>query len=205
MQWDGNTLHVDPVGGAQAFQAFPKADLILITHAHGDHLDAATVAAVATAKTVVVAPAAVKQQLPTTEAAKTTALANGEKTELLGVTIEAVPMYNLAPERQRYHPKGRGNGYVLTLGGKRVYIAGDTEDIPEMRELKNIDVAFLCVNLPYTMDVRQAASAALEFKPRIVYPYHYRGAGGRMSDLELFKTLVGKQRGIEVRLRNWYP
>jgi L-ascorbate metabolism protein UlaG (beta-lactamase superfamily) len=130
---------------------------------------------------------------------QTTVLANGETKSLHEIKIEAVPMYNLTQERLKFHDKGRGNGYVLRLGGKRVYISGDTEDIPEMRALKNIDVAFVCMNLPYTMDVTQAASAVREFRPRIVYPYHYRG-----SDVEKFKSLVGNDRDVEVRLRDWY-
>ncbi len=108
-------------------------------------------------------------------------------------------MYNLTADRLKFHDKGRGNGYVLTLGGKRVYLSGDTEDILEMRALKNIDVAFVCMNLPYTMTVDQAASAVREFKPKIVYPYHYRG-----SDLEKFKTAVGSDLGVDVRIRDWY-
>ena len=107
-------------------------------------------------------------------------------------------MYNLTQARLQYHTKGRGNGYVLTMGGKRIYISGDTEDIPEMRALKNIDVAFICMNLPYTMEVEKAAGAVREFKPRIVYPYHYRG-----SDLHKFKNLAASQT-TEVRLRDWY-
>jgi L-ascorbate metabolism protein UlaG (beta-lactamase superfamily) len=112
-------------------------------------------------------------------------------------------MYNLSPERQGFHAKGRGNGYLLTLGGARIYISGDTEDIPEMRALKNIDAAFVCMNLPYTMDVEAAADAVLEFKPKVVFPYHYRGKGG-MSDLEEFRSLVAKDPKIEVRLLEWY-
>ena len=129
-----------------------------------------------------------------------TVMANGQTGELLGVKIEAIPMYNLTAERLKFHNKGRGNGYVVTLGGKRIYLSGDTEDIPEMRALKNIDVAFVCMNLPYTMTVEQAARAVRAFKPRIVYPYHYRG-----SDINKFKTLVGTDVGVEVRLREWYP
>ena len=115
------------------------------------------------------------------------------------LSIQAIPAYNTTPARLQYHPKGRDNGYVLTLGGQRLYISGDTEDIPEMLGLKNIDAAFVCMNLPYTMDVEQAARAVKSFKPRIVYPYHYRG-----SDLEKFKALVGSDSSIEVRLRDWY-
>jgi L-ascorbate metabolism protein UlaG (beta-lactamase superfamily) len=109
-------------------------------------------------------------------------------------------MYNLTAERLKFHTKGRGNGYVVTLGGKRIYLSGDTEDIPEMLALKNIDVAFVCMNLPYTMTVEQAARAVRAFRPRVVYPYHYRG-----SDLNKFKELVGTDAGVEVRLREWYP
>ena len=118
---------------------------------------------------------------------------------MAGVKIEAIAAYNLAAERQRYHPKGRGNGYVLTLGDKRVYVSGDTEDVPEMRALKDIDVAFLCMNLPFTMTVEQAAGAVRAFRPKVVYPYHCRG-----SDLEKFRQLVGTEPGVEVRLRDWY-
>ncbi len=108
-------------------------------------------------------------------------------------------MYNLTPERLQYHSKGRGNGYVLTLGGKRVYIAGDTEDIPEMRQLRNIDIAFVPMNLPFTMTVAPAADAVREFKPKIVYPYHSRG-----SDVAEFARLVGTDVGVEVRMGTWY-
>ena len=112
--------------------------------------------------------------------------------------------YYLPEDAESKHTKGRGNGYVLTLGGKMVYFSGDTEDIPEMRKLKNIDVAFVCMNLPFTMDINQAASAVLEFKPKIVYPYHYRGQEG-LNDVEGFKKLVHeKNSSIDVRLRNWY-
>ena len=127
----------------------------------------------------------------------TTVMANREKKEVAGIQVEAVPMYNLTEERLRYHQKGRGNGYLVTLGGKRIYISGDTEDIPEMRALKDIDAAFVCMNLPYTMTEEQAASAVKEFQPEIVYPYHYRG-----SDMEKFKELVGE--AAEVRVLDWY-
>jgi L-ascorbate metabolism protein UlaG (beta-lactamase superfamily) len=197
--WKNLTIYVDPVGGAARFAELPRPDLILLTDIHGDHLSADTLKAVAGDKTALVAPAAVAEQLPAELHPLTTVLANGQTQSLLGITIEAIPMYNLTADRAKYHTKGRGNGYVLTLGDKRVYLSGDTEDIPEMRALKNIDVAFLCMNLPYTMTVEQAASAVREFRPKIVYPYHYRG-----SDLEKFKQLVGDDVGVEVRLRDWY-
>ena len=199
LQAGGRTIYVDPVGGAARFVNLPRPDLILLTDIHGDHLDAATLQAVATDKTALVAPPAVAEKLPTELRSRTTVLANGQTNAVLGLAIEAVPAYNLAEDRTRFHAKGRGNGYLLTLSGKRVYVSGDTEDIPEMRALKQIDVAFLCMNLPYTMTVEQAARAVREFKPKIVYPYHCRG-----SDLEKFKQLVGTDLGIEVRVRDWY-
>src|SRR5436190_17296080 len=198
MKWNGKTIFVDPVGGAQKFKG-QKPDLILVTDIHGDHLNADTLKGVATDKTKIVAPEAVASQLPAELKSKTTVLANGEKKDVEGISIEGVPMYNLTQDRLKFHTKGRGNGYVVMLGGKRIYISGDTEDIPEMRALKNIDVAFVCMNLPYTMTVEQAASAVKEFKPKIIYPYHYRD-----SDTAKFKQLVGDNSGVEVRLHDWY-
>ncbi|HEY9175809.1 MAG TPA: MBL fold metallo-hydrolase [Verrucomicrobiae bacterium] len=197
--WKQRVVFVDPLGGANRFAALPKPDLIVLTDIHGDHLHAETLKAVATDKTQLVAPPAVAERLAAELRPRTTILTNGETKSLLGITVEAVPMYNTTPERTQFHPKGRGNGYVLTFADKRVYLSGDTEDIPEMRALRNIDVAFLCMNLPYTMTPEQAASAVREFRPKRVYPYHSRG-----SDLEKFKQLVGEDLGIEVRLRDWY-
>jgi len=197
--WGNVTVYVDPVGGAARFADLPHPNLILLTDIHGDHLNLDTLKALVTDKTKIVAPPAVAEQLPAELRQRATVLTNGQTASLLGMKIEAVPAYNLTPERQRFHAQGRGNGYVLTLGGKRVYLSGDTEDVPEMRALKDVDVAFVCVNLPYTMDVEQAAHVVREFRPKIVYPYHSRG-----SDLEKFKKLVGDDRGIEVRLRDWY-
>ena len=199
MGWDGKTVYVDPVGGASRFAGLASPDVILITDIHGDHLNAETVEAVRTERTVIIAPAALAEKLPAAARAKTKVLANGKKTTVVGIEIEAIPMYNLTAERLRFHAKGRGNGYVLTVGGKRVYISGDTEDIPEMRKLEKIDVAFVCMNLPYTMTVQQAADAVREFKPKVMYPYHHRG-----SDVQEFKRLVNRQPGIDVRIREWY-
>lgn len=205
MSWQNKTIYIDPVGGKQPFAKFPSPDLILITDIHGDHLNAETVEAVVRSETRIVAPQAVADELPASLKSNVTVLPNGKKTELLGISVEAVPMYNLTPERQKFHTKGRGNGYVLQIGGKRIYVSGDTEDIPEMRKLKNIDVAFICMNLPYTMDVDHAASAVLDFQPKTVYPFHYRGGGGKKSDVERFKKLIGDEHDIDVRIRNWYP
>ncbi len=199
MAWNGTTIYVDPIGGAAAFAGMPSANLVLITDIHGDHLSADTLAAVTGPDTAIVAPQAVAMQLPDDLRAKTTVLANGESKSVKGISLEAIPMYNTTKDRLQYHTKGRGNGYVAAVGGKRIYISGDTEDIPEMRALKNIDVAFVCFNLPYTMTEEQAASAVREFAPKIVYPYHYRG-----SDVEKFKKLVGTDKPIEVRLAHWY-
>ena len=203
MQWNNQTIAVDPIGGAEAFAAFDKPDLILITHIHGDHLSVETVNELATPSTVVVGPASVAAKFPEADRGRITVVANGESVEWGDSTIEAVPAYNLNPERQGFHPKGRDNGYVVALGGKRIYIAGDTEDIPEMRALENIDAAFVCMNLPYTMDVPVAANAVLEFKPKVVFPYHYRGKGG-MSDIERFTELVAGNESIEVGVLKWY-
>jgi L-ascorbate metabolism protein UlaG (beta-lactamase superfamily) len=199
LQAGGRTIYVDPVGGAARFAQLPRPDVILLTDIHGDHLDLPTLGAVATGQTAFVAPPAVAEKLPAEWRPRTTVLANGQSNTVAGVAIEAVPAYNLAEDRLKYHAKGRGNGYLLTLVGKRVYVSGDTEDIPEMRALRQIDVAFVCMNLPYTMAVEQAAKAVREFKPKIVYPYHCRG-----SDLAKFQQLVGNDLGIETRVRDWY-
>ncbi len=199
--WDEKTIYLDPTGGADAFKGLDKPDIILITDIHGDHMNIETLKALDTENTTIVAPQAVKERLPEPLAKKVTVLSNGDNTKLMKIKISAIPMYNLPENEDSRHPKGRGNGYVLTMGGKNIYISGDTEDIPEMRALENIDIAFVCMNLPYTMDINQAASAVLEFKPGIVYPFHYRG-----QDTEAFKALVNeKNKEIEVRLKDWYP
>ena len=205
IQFNEKTIYVDPYGGEQAFKGLDKPDLILITDIHGDHLDEKTLDALNAEGTTIIAPQAVKDMMSEKYKKSTSVVNNGDKHEDLGILIEAIPMYNLPEAPDAKHVKGRGNGYILTLGEKRVYISGDTEDIPEMRGLSGIDIAFVCMNLPYTMDINQAASAVLEFEPAIVYPYHYRGRPN-MSDTAAFKALVDKgSKGIEVRLRNWYP
>ncbi|GIX50029.1 MAG: metal-dependent hydrolase [Limisphaera sp.] len=197
--WNDKVLYVDPVGPAERFARLARPDLVLITDIHGDHFSLETLHAVCRETTRLVAPPAVAERLPEELRSRTTVLTNGQVTKVLDFTIEAVPMYNLTPERLRYHPRGRGNGYVVAAGSSRVYISGDTEDIPEMRRLRDIHIAFVCMNLPYTMTVEQAADAVRAFRPRIVYPYHYRG-----SDVEQFRRLVAQEGGIEVRLRDWY-
>ncbi|MET4075429.1 MBL fold metallo-hydrolase [Hymenobacter sp. UYCo722] len=203
--WNGKTIYVDPYGGAEAYAGLAAPDVILITDIHGDHLDPKTLAGLAVGKALMVVPKAVAEKLPAEYKTQVRILNNGQKLDTLGLSVSAIPMYNLPEAADAPHTKGRGNGYVLNLGGKTVYLSGDTEDIAEMRALKGIDVAFVCMNLPYTMDVNQAAQGVLAFKPGIVYPYHYRGQNG-LSDVASFKKQVNAgNKKIDVRLRNWYP
>ena len=199
MTWQGKAIYVDPVGGAARYQGLPKPDVIFITDIHGDHMHPDTLSAILAPQTTIIAPAAVRQALPAALQPRVTTMANGGTSTVEGIGVGAVPMYNVTPDRLQYHERGRGNGYVLTFGRTRVYVAGDTEPTPEMLALTGIDVAFVPMNLPYTMTVQQAADAVKRFKPRIVYPYHFRG-----SDVEEFKRLVGTDSGIDVRLRTWY-
>jgi len=181
----GLVIYNDPVGGKALYEGHPAPGLILVTHEHQDHFDPETLAAIVGADTRLVVNPAVMDKLPADLKAKATAIGNGENTAIGSLTIEAIPAYNTTEDRKKYHPQGRDNGYVLSVDGTRVYIAGDTEDIPEMRALKDIDIAFVPMNLPYTMDVDQASSAVAEFKPAVVYPYHYQG-----SDSEAFAAKV---------------
>jgi L-ascorbate metabolism protein UlaG (beta-lactamase superfamily) len=205
LTWGGKTIYVDPYGGAAAYAGLAAPDVILITDIHGDHLDPKTLAGLSVGKALMVVPRAVAEKLPAGYKAQVRILNNGQRLDTLGMTVSAIPMYNLPETTDAPHTKGRGNGYVLNLGGKNVYLSGDTEDTAEMRALKGIDVAFVCMNLPYTMDVNQAAQGVLAFKPGIVYPYHYRGQNG-LSDVAAFKKQVNAaNKKIDVRLRNWYP
>lgn len=204
LTWNNKTIYIDPYNGAEAYKNLPAPDLILITDIHPDHLDLATLNALNTSKAQFIVPQAVAGKFPPAYSGKVTIVNNDATTIQAGITITAIPMYNLPETPDTRHPKGRGNGYVLQLGNKRLYISGDTGDIPEMRSLKNIDIAFICMNLPYTMSVEQAASAVLDFTPKIVYPYHFRGKNG-YSDTKAFKTLINKDNEkTEVRLRDWY-
>lgn len=203
--WGGKTIYVDPYGGAAGYTGLAPSDVVLITDIHPDHLDPKTLAGLSVSKALMVVPPAVAEKLPAEYKKQVRVLRNGQRLDTLGLSVTAIPMYNLPEAPDAPHPKGRGNGYVLNLGGKNVYLSGDTEDTPEMRALKNIDVAFVCMNLPYTMDVNQAAQGVLAFKPAIVYPYHYRGQNG-LSDVAAFKKMVNAGNPkIDVRLRNWYP
>lgn len=196
----GMVIYNDPVGGAAAYEGHPAPDLILITHEHGDHYDAETLAALAGDQTRLITNPAVFDMLPEELKAKATAIGNGESTSVGDLKIEAIPAHNITEDRLQYHPPGRDNGYVLTVDGRRIYIAGDTEDIPEMRALRDIHIAFVPMNLPYTMDVDQASSAVAEFAPAYVYLYHYRG-----SDPEVFARKVAEAEvDTEVVMGPWY-
>jgi L-ascorbate metabolism protein UlaG (beta-lactamase superfamily) len=199
------TIYVDPYGGASLYEGLEAPDIILITDIHGDHLHQETLDEIDLSKGLFVVPKAVADKLPEHIKNQVDILNNGQSIHRSDIFIQAIPMYNLPEDETSRHPKGRGNGYILTIENKRIYISGDTEDIQEMRNLQNIDIAFVCMNLPYTMAIDHAADAVLEFQPKIVYPFHYRGQGG-LSDVEAFKNLVhSKNKNIEVRLKNWYP
>lgn len=193
-------VYVDPVGGSELYQDYPAPDLILVTHEHGDHYNAETLEALMTADTRLIANPAVYDMMPDDLKANASPMANSDTTTVGGIEIEAIPAYNTTEDRLQYHPEGRDNGYILNVDGRRIYIAGDTEDIPEMRELTDIDIAFLPMNLPYTMTVDQAASAIEAFTPAYVYPYHYRD-----TDPQEFAALVNKS-GVETQvvMGPWY-
>ena len=200
MNTPAGAVVVDPVGDdASAFVQNPA--LILVTHEHGDHFNVDVLKALKGENTVLVTNPAVAEKMPD-DFKPDQVLANGESAEVAGMQIEAIPAYNTTEGREKFHPKGRDNGYVLTVDGARVYVSGDTEDIPEMRALENIDLAFVCMNLPFTMTDEAAASAVAEFKPKVVYPYHYRGRDGGTQDPEAFAKAVGD--AAEVKLGNWY-
>jgi L-ascorbate metabolism protein UlaG (beta-lactamase superfamily) len=191
LEYRGAVVHVDPVGVYADYAKMPKADIIIVTHEHQDHFGPKAIAALKKPGTSIVANEAVRASLGTGRA-----LSGGQALEVGGIGIAALPAYNLSPDRLQFHPKGRDNGYVLSIGGKRIYIAGDTEDTPEMRSLGDIDIAFLPMNLPYTMTPRQVASAAKAFRPKVLYPYHF----GETDTRELV-DLMRDSPDIEVRIR----
>lgn len=191
---------VDPFGGAERYQSMGDPDLIFITDIHGDHLNEETLAGLQTSEATFVVPQAVADRMGEIPNAGILVIANGEEREVMGLNVRAIPMYNLPDDESSRHQKGRGNGYVITFGDKKVYLSGDTEDIPEMRSLENIDIAFVCMNLPYTMDLYQAAGAVTAFKPAVMYPYHHRG-----QDIKLFKQIVNLSGvSTDVVLKDWY-
>jgi L-ascorbate metabolism protein UlaG (beta-lactamase superfamily) len=194
MTYGAQTIHVDPYGDVADYGSLPKADLVLITHEHFDHMDPKALQAILKPDTAVVAAKACAAKLP-----RAVILANGESRTVLGFALEAVAAYNIAhkrPDGNPFHPRGAGNGYIVTFGEKRVYVAGDTEDTLEMRGLKDVDIAFLPMNLPYTMSPEQVADAARAFRPKVLYPYHF----GDTDTSRLLKLLQG-EKGIEVRVR----
>ncbi len=182
----GKVIHVDPMSMYADYSTLPKADLILITHEHIDHVDPKAIQATSTAVTVVIVNPGAAKALP-----NATVMKNGETKKIAGVKIEAVPAYNA------YHPKGNGNGYILTFGDKRVYVAGDTENVPELKALKSIDVAFLPMSVPFTMAPEQVADLAKAIHPKVLYPYHTRE-----TDIAALTDLLKDEKGIEVRIRD---
>ncbi|MFK5980718.1 MAG: MBL fold metallo-hydrolase [Rhizobiaceae bacterium] len=202
METPVGTIYCDPVGDVSAYASFPRPDLILVTHHHGDHYKADTLAGLVGDNTIITTNPAVLGKMPDKLKAISSSIANGEATTFNGLNIDAIPAYNTTEGREKFHPKGRDNGYVLGFDGFRIYISGDTEDIPDMRALKDIDLAFICMNLPFTMDVKAAASAVSEFKPKFVYPYHYRGRDDGTQDPAEFEKLVGM--AAKVKLGQWY-
>lgn len=190
----GKVIHVDPVGQYGDYTKMPKADLVLVTHEHRDHLDLGAIESLRKQETQILANKATAQQIQ-----GAVGLENGETKEVLGIRVEAVPAYNLVHMRSPgvpFHPKGQGNGYVITFAEKRVYVAGDTENTPEMKALRQIDIAFLPMNLPYTMTPEMVAEAAKSFKPRILYPYHYGD-----TDPQQLVELLRDTPEVEVRIR----
>jgi L-ascorbate metabolism protein UlaG (beta-lactamase superfamily) len=194
LKFGGKIIHIDPFSKLADYGQLPKADLILITHEHQDHLDPVALQHVRTAKTAVVLTEKCAEKVPGGIVMK-----NGDVRTVEGITVEAVPAYNIVLKRNNgepFHPRGAGNGYVLTCADKRLYIAGDTENVPEMSRLKQIDIAFLPMNLPYTMTPEMVADAARSFKPKVLYPYHY----GETDPARLV-TLLKDNPDIEVRIR----
>ena len=189
-------IYVDPVGGAALYENLPAPTAILITHAHEDHFDQFTLQAIAGSAPLIVSEQVFKR-LPTALKDNATALANGESGEVNGIQVRAIGAYNTTESRLRYHPQGVGNGYVITIGDRQIYVAGDTEPTPDMLGLTDIDVAFLPMNLPFTMTQEQAAEAINTFKPRVAYPYHYSEA-----KLDVLAAAVGAE--TQLRIRNWY-
>ncbi|MGO9376247.1 MAG: MBL fold metallo-hydrolase [Syntrophobacteraceae bacterium] len=193
-EFDGKTIHVDPFSKMGDYTKLPKADLILITHEHQDHFDMNALEILRTPATALVVTETVAGRIT-----GGIVMHNGDERTVMGLKIEAVPAYNLVHMRSEgvpFHPKGVGNGYIVTFGGKRVYLAGDTENIPEMKNIKGIDIAFLPMNLPYTMTPEMVAGAAKSFKPKVLYPYHFSE-----TDTAKIVDLLKDEKEIEVRIR----
>jgi len=202
LSYNNKTIYIDPTGDAEMYEGLPDPDMILITDISKDHFDLRTLESIHTAKAVMVVPEEVAYRLPDGLIKKELVIfKNGDMRMMNGIGVAAIPMYSLPETKDAYYKRGRGNGYVVGIGGKNIYISGETDAIPEMRELKDIDIAFIAMNLPNTMNAKQAAETVLEFKPAIVYPYDYLG-----QDISNFKTIINEaDKNIDVRLRNWYP
>jgi L-ascorbate metabolism protein UlaG (beta-lactamase superfamily) len=191
---NGFIVYTDPVSSMGNYSIMPKADLVLVTHEHFDHLDSSLIRKLSKKETVIICNEASLSTLPSAQVMK-----NGDRKNINGIEVEALPAYNIVNMRapgQPFHPKGNGNGYIITFGDKRIYVAGDTENTPEMKALKNIDVAFLPMNLPYSMTPAMVADAAIAFRPKILYPYHF----GDTKTSEIVDLL--KNTDIEVRIRD---
>lgn len=206
MEWNAEVICCDPVGGADRFAGLPDPTLVILTHHHADHLDADTLRAVLNNDTAIMAPNIVLDQLPADLSERVTLMANGDKKRWHDIGIEAVPMYNTTPERQQYHEKGVGNGYLFDFAGTRVYLASDTEPTSEMDELGEIVVAFFPMNLPFTMTPDQVIACIKKTAPRYVYPFHYRRSpyDKRESQPVELKKLMPRNSKTEILERNWY-
>jgi L-ascorbate metabolism protein UlaG (beta-lactamase superfamily) len=192
-KFNGKIIHIDPFSKLADYGKLPKADAIFITHQHGDHLDPAALQQIRTDSTIVILTEICAKQVE-----GGTIMKNGDVREVMGVKVEAVPAYNLIHKRDNgefFHPKGEGNGYIFTFGNKRIYVAGDTENTPEMKSLKNIDYAFLPMNLPYTMTPEMVANAVKAFRPKVLFPYHYGD-----TDTSRLIELLKDDKDIDVRI-----
>lgn len=204
METPAGVVYVDPVGEASEYEGLPDPELILVTHRHGDHYNADLLGALP--EVPILTNADVMGMMPEDMQGRTQAIAAGETTEMMGLGIEAVPAYNITEGRMDFHPQDRGDiGFVVTMDAGRVYISGDTEGTDEMRGLEDIDVALVCMNLPFTMTAEQAADAVAEFAPAVVIPYHYRGRDGSTQDPEAFAQMLSDAGAeTEVSLHDWY-
>jgi len=197
LNWNGLMIYADPDDSA-TYAGLNKADLILVTHSHSDHFSTTTIDAVRGPNALIIAPQDVYNQLSATQKTIARVLGYGASTNVFGLKVDAVPAYN------SNHPFGTGNGYILNIADKRIFFSGDTGNTTELRQLLNIDVAFLCINLPFTMNVTDATNAVTAFRPKVVYPYHYRDQSGATTNAAAFKQRLPANLGVEVRLRNWY-
>ena len=208
MRWNQKDFYVDPVGGKDAFEQFPDPDIVMITHTHRDHFDVETLKALES-EYKIIAPKSVAEKLPKSLKQVTTIMNNGDRKSFYEFSVKAIPMYNTTESRKKYHLEGKGNGYKIVFEDYGLYISGDTEITEEILELEGIDHALLCMNLPYTMSHKQAAKGVLDFQPKKVTPYHYRGRKDDeyyYENVKAFEDIVrSNSEDIEVQLMEWYP